>query len=89
MTYVPPGPAGCSAEISGVGSGGGSTGASFEIVEDRKLVWSIEATDGAWGPDGAFWVSDWVDGWEPVGKGRIYRMYDTNAIQLPIVRETR
>lgn len=83
-------------DFRGSGSGSGimafklkPKGASFEIVEDRKFVWSIEATDGTWGPDGAFWISDWVDGWEPVGKGRIYRLYDTNTIHQPIVKETR
>ena len=83
-------------DFRGSGSGSGIVsfklkprGASFEIVDDKKFVWSIEATDGAWGPDGAFWISDWVDGWEPVGKGRIYRFYDTNTIHQPIVKSTR
>jgi len=84
----------CDFRGSGAGSGVWSfklkpKGASFELVEDRKLVWAIEATDGTWGPDGAFWISDWVDGWEPVGKGRIYRFFDTNTIGAPIVKETR
>jgi quinoprotein glucose dehydrogenase len=64
-------------------------GASFEIVEDRKMIWSIAATDAAWGPDGSFWMLDWVDGWEPVGKGRIYRAYNPQTQQQPIVEETR
>jgi quinoprotein glucose dehydrogenase len=64
-------------------------GASFEIVDDKKMIWSVEATDGTWGPDGAYWVLDWVDGWEPVGKGRIYRMYDPASIQQPVVVDTQ
>jgi quinoprotein glucose dehydrogenase len=64
-------------------------GASFEIVEDKKMIWAVEATDGTWGPDGAYWVLDWVDGWEPVGKGRIYRMFDPSTINSPIVKETQ
>lgn len=64
-------------------------GASFEIVGDKKFVWAVEATDGTWGPDGAYWVLDWVDGWEPVGKGRIYRMFDPNTINSPVVKETQ
>jgi quinoprotein glucose dehydrogenase len=64
-------------------------GASFEIVEDKRMIWAVEATDGTWGPDGAYWVLDWVDGWEPVGKGRIYRMFDPNTINAPIVQETQ
>ena len=84
----------CDFRGSGAGSGIVSfklqpKGASFELVEDRRLLWAIEATDVSWGPDGALWVSDWVDGWEPVGKGRIYRFFDTNTIHQPMVQETR
>ncbi len=83
-------------DFRGSGSGSGimqfkhqPKGASFEIVEDKKMIWSVEATDGTWGPDGAFWVLDWVDGWEPVGKGRIYRMFDPKTIGSPIVKDTQ
>jgi len=82
-------------DFRGSGSGSGimsfklkPKGASFEIVDDRKHIWAIEATDGFWGPDGAYWVSDWVDGWEPVGKGRIYRFYDPAHIKSSLVTET-
>jgi quinoprotein glucose dehydrogenase len=64
-------------------------GAGFEIVDDQKFIWSVNATDGHWGPDGSFWVLDWFDGWEPVGKGRIYRFSDPRHIQSELVRETK
>ena len=64
-------------------------GAGFEIVDDQKFIWSINATDGHWGPDGSFWVLDWFDGWEPVGKGRIYRFSDPRHSQSDLVRETK
>ena len=83
-------------DFRGSGSGSGiwsfkhkPKGASFEIVEDKHHVWAIEATDATWGPDGAYWVTDWVDGWEPVGKGRIYRFYDPTTINQSIVKETQ
>ena len=84
----------CDFRGSGAGSGVWSfkhkpKGASFEIVEDKKMVWAIEATDAKWGPDGAFWITDWVDGWEGVGKGRIYRFHDPATIGRPIVKETQ
>jgi len=82
-------------DFRGSGSGSGimrfklkPKGASFELVEDQKHIWAIEATDGFWGPDGAYWVSDWVDGWEPVGKGRIYRFFDPAHIQSAEVTTT-
>ena len=64
-------------------------GAGFEIVDDQKFIWSVNATDGHWGPDGAFWLLDWFDGWEPVGKGRIYRFSDPRHSQSERVRETK
>jgi quinoprotein glucose dehydrogenase len=83
----------CDFRGSGAGSGIWSfqlkpKGASFEIVNDQKFLWAIEATDGTWGPDGAFWVFDWVDGWEPVGKGRLYRFYDPAQSQSAVVQST-
>src|SRR5262249_24976560 len=44
-------------------------GAGFEIAEDGKFIWGILATDVEFGPDGAVYVSDWVDGWNGTGKG--------------------
>ncbi|MFM7215055.1 MAG: HEAT repeat domain-containing protein [Verrucomicrobiota bacterium] len=84
----------CDFRGSGTGSGIWAfklrpKGATFEIVEDRKMIWSIAATDAAWGPDGSFWMLDWVDGWEPVGKGRVYRAYNPQFQQQTIVEETR
>lgn len=48
-------------------------GAGFELVDQHEFVWSILATDVDFGYDGALYVSDWVDGWDGLGKGRIYR----------------
>lgn len=64
-------------------------GAGFEIVEDQKFIWSVNATDGHWGPDGSFWLLDWYDGWEPVGKGRIYRFSNPQHSSDKIVGETK
>ena len=47
-------------------------GASFELVDSQQFVWSILATDVEFGYDGGVYVSDWVDGWDGAGKGRIY-----------------
>lgn len=51
-------------------------GASFEVIDDNQLVWSLLATDVEFGPDGAFYVSDWVEGWDLPKRGRLYRFYD-------------
>jgi quinoprotein glucose dehydrogenase len=49
-------------------------GASFELAAKEKLLWNCWPTDLEFGPDGALYVLDWVQGWSPPGKGRIYRL---------------
>ena len=64
-------------------------GASFEMVDDHKFMWNILATDCEFGPDGAFYVSDWVDGWNLPNKGRIYKVTDAEAMKNPAVAEAK
>lgn len=64
-------------------------GASFELVNPRHFVWNILATDCDFGPDGAFYISDWVDGWNINGKGRLYKVTDPEAMKNPAVKEAR
>ncbi|QOV89311.1 DUF7133 domain-containing protein [Humisphaera borealis] len=47
-------------------------GASFELEEVKELVTGVLPTDVTFGPDGRIYFTDWVTGWEPHGKGRIY-----------------
>ncbi|PAW73396.1 MAG: hypothetical protein B9S33_22445, partial [Pedosphaera sp. Tous-C6FEB] len=51
-------------------------GASFELAAREKLLWNLLPTHCAFGPDGALYVSDWVEGWSPPDKGRLYRVSD-------------
>jgi quinoprotein glucose dehydrogenase len=64
-----------------------SKGASFELVDSQEFLWSILATDVDFGFDGGLYVSDWVDGWDGAGKGRIYRFRDERHGQTPLVAE--
>jgi quinoprotein glucose dehydrogenase len=64
-------------------------GASFEMVDDHKFVWNVLATDCDFGPDGAFYISDWVDGWNLPGKGRLYKVTDPEAMKDPKVAEAK
>ena len=48
-------------------------GAFYRLADHAEPIWGLLATDVAFGPDGAIWVSDWVEGWDGVGKGRVYR----------------
>jgi quinoprotein glucose dehydrogenase len=51
-----------------------NNGAGYRLGENWHLVKGVLATDVEYGPDGAVWISDWVDGWVGTGKGRIYRL---------------
>jgi quinoprotein glucose dehydrogenase len=64
-------------------------GASFELTNSKQFLWSILATDVDFGPDSAMYVSDWVEGWDLNGKGRIYKVSDPAAIKNPKVAEAK
>jgi len=64
-------------------------GASFELAQPQHFIWGILATDVKFGVDGGAYVSDWVQGWEMTGKGRIYRVHDPAIDKDPLVLETK
>ncbi len=49
-------------------------GASFELVDASQPVWSVLATDVDFGADGAMYFTDWTNGWDKTGKGRIWKV---------------
>lgn len=51
-------------------------GASFELAAREKFLWNLLPTHAAFGPDGALYVTDWVEGWGQPEKGRLYRVSD-------------
>jgi quinoprotein glucose dehydrogenase len=64
-------------------------GASFALGPVERFVWGSLVTDCEFGPDGALYFSDWVEGWNQTGKGRLYRIFDPTARVSDLVRETR
>ncbi len=64
-------------------------GATFEAADGHEFVRGVLATDCDFGPDGGFYVSDWVQGWDLTGKGRIYRFADPEAAKNPAVAEVK
>ena len=54
-------------------------GAGFKLADSEQFLWGVLATDVDFGPDGGLYVSDWVEGWNLTGKGRIYRVADPSA----------
>lgn len=64
-------------------------GAFWEIERSEEFIWNILATDADFGPDGALWVCDWVNGWIGEAKGRIYRFLDPAGQKQDIVAEVQ
>lgn len=64
-------------------------GASYELGESDEFVWSLLATDVDFGPDGSLYITDWTEGWDKPGKGRIYRLSDPARANDPQLSEVR
>jgi quinoprotein glucose dehydrogenase len=64
-------------------------GAFYKLGPVTDLLGGVLVTDCDFGPDGALYVADWVEGWSGCSKGRIWRVTDPAQQQLPIVAETR
>ena len=64
-------------------------GAGFEVTDRSDFIWDVLVTDGDFGPDGCFYLTDWVNGWNLTGKGRIYRVFDPETRNSPLVLETK
>ena len=64
-------------------------GASFEINDLHQYLWRIAATDAQFGVEGGLYVSDWVGLLDKTGKGRLYRVFDMNSVNTPLVLETK
>ncbi len=64
-------------------------GAGFEVTDLHPFIWEVLVTDGDFGYDGSFYISDWVEGWNKTGKGRIYRLFDPELVKAKAVKETK
>ena len=64
-------------------------GAFFEVVDEEFSITNVLATDVDFGPDGAVYVSDWVDGWNGLNKGRIHRFFDPEQASSAVSRQVK
>jgi len=62
-------------------------GAGYDLIDSDQFVWQILATDVDFGPDGSMFISDWVDGWTGLNKGRIYRVEKTDSPDADLAKE--
>ncbi len=65
------------------------SGAGYKIDNPRMFFQNVLCTDADFGPDGSLYVSDWVDGWNGEGKGRIYKVTHAQAASSATALETR
>lgn len=50
------------------------SGASFEFVDEKQILGGVLATGLEFGPDGALYAADWINGWGTKNKGRIWKL---------------
>lgn len=62
-------------------------GASFEFVESKMILSGVLATGIDFGPDGALYMGDWIEGWGTKDYGRIWKL-DVNNPDQAIRAET-
>ena len=63
-------------------------GASFELGEYKSIMTGVLATGVDFGPDGALYIADWIDGWEAKDHGRMWKLDVTNGADSPQRAET-
>lgn len=64
-------------------------GASFELEESERVMQGIQVTGMDFGPDGALYLADWVEGWAPNEEGRIWKMDVPDDEHAALREETR
>lgn len=64
-------------------------GASFELGEHKKILSGVLATGLDFGPDGALYVADWIDGWDTHNFGRIWKLDHKDAASSAIRKEVK
>ncbi len=64
-------------------------GASFEMESTREVVRGVLPTGVDFGPDGALYFSDWIDGWSPKGQGRVWKLDSDEAANRGLRREVQ
>ncbi|MEN7551542.1 HEAT repeat domain-containing protein [Rapidithrix thailandica] len=49
-------------------------GASFELAEEKNILTGVLPTGIKFGPDGALYIADWINGWGTKNYGRVWKL---------------
>jgi quinoprotein glucose dehydrogenase len=63
-------------------------GATFELGEHKSIMTGVLATGVDFGPDGAIYIADWIDGWDAKNHGRMWKLDVADGANSPARRET-
>ncbi|MEP7000226.1 MAG: HEAT repeat domain-containing protein, partial [bacterium] len=64
-------------------------GAGFRLAEDKAVERGLLTTGVKFGPDGALYAADWIEGWDPKERGRVWKIDVPGADTSTLRRETR
>ncbi|MCW9707543.1 DUF7133 domain-containing protein [Fodinibius salsisoli] len=64
-------------------------GAGFELETDQVVEQGVLATGMDFGPDGALYFADWIEGWQTNDKGRIWKLDTPETKNSQIRKETK
>lgn len=64
-------------------------GASFELAKTEKVLGGVLPTGLDFGPDGALYLSDWINGWGIKNYGRVWKLDDDAGKNSASRKETQ
>jgi quinoprotein glucose dehydrogenase len=65
------------------------SGASFELATDQEVMRGILPVGIDFGPDGALYMTDWIQGWGQNNEGRIWKLDSPDHARSPVRLETK
>lgn len=65
------------------------SGASFELATDREILRGILPVGLDTGPDGALYMTDWIQGWNRSESGRIWKLDTPDRADEPVRLEVK
>ena len=64
-------------------------GSSFRVTAEQEVLSGMQAVGMSFGPGGALYIADWLDGWEKKAEGRIWTLDVPPSQASPLRDETR